>query len=80
MMRRAPIPGILFVSDLPSDCKKRDLLDIFHDYGPIENVEVVCSDDKFINYGRITFKYVVDAMNAADDLGDEELILGEPLK
>lgn len=77
MLKRAAVPGILFVSHLPSGCKKSDLTDILRDYGPIENVELV-SDD-FLTFARVTFTYVVDAMSAVDELV-EELILGEPLK
>lgn len=79
-MRRAPIPGILFLSDLPNDCKKSDILDIFLDFGPIEDVEIV-KDDDFLHFARVTFKFVVDAMAAVDELNSgEELILDQPLK
>lgn len=79
-MRRAPIPGILFLSHLPMVCKKSDILEIFLDYGPIEGVEIV-KDDDFLHFARVTFKFVVDAMAAVDDLdNEEELILGEPLR
>lgn len=79
MFRRAPIPGILFISDLPVECQKADLLDIFQYYGPIENVEIV-SEDELLHYARVTFNHVVDAMAAVMDLKDDDLILGEPLK
>lgn len=79
MFRRAPIPGILFISDLPKECKKSDVLDIFEYYGAIENVEIVSEDD-LLHYARVTFQFVVDAMTAIMDLNEDELILGEPLK
>jgi RNA recognition motif-containing protein len=62
------------------ECKKSDILEIFLDYGPIEGVEIV-KDDDFLHFARVTFKFVVDAMAAVDDLeNEEELILGEPLR
>lgn len=80
MMRRGKIPGILFIADLPSECKKSDILEILLDYGPIDDIELVKIED-VLHFARVSFRYVVDAMSAVDELqSGEESILGEPLK
>lgn len=79
-MRRGKIPGILFIADLPSECKKSDILEILLDYGPIDDIELVKIED-VLHFARVSFRYVVDAMSAVDELqSGEESILGEPLK
>lgn len=77
MLKRAAVPGVLFVSDVPSECQETDLSDLFRDYGPLTGIQLI--RDGVLSYARVYFEAVEDALAAVGDL-EEELFMGQPLR
>lgn len=76
-MKKVKVPGVLFVAEIPSDCEKATLEDIFKDYGPVSSIEI--TSDETVSFARITYEAVEDAFSAVADLEDLE-INGEPVR
>ncbi len=78
MLKRVKIPGVLFISELPPECKEDNLREILTDFGPISKIDV--SSDELVSYARITYESVEDAFSAMQELVDDLEILGEPVR
>ena len=56
----------VFVGNLPSDIRERELDDFFYKFGRIRDIEIIRNRDTPQTYGFVTFSDSRDARDACD--------------
>jgi RNA recognition motif-containing protein len=80
-MSLAATSTTLFLGDLSIFCKEEDLFNLFHPFGPIENIEIKRSEKNkpCLAYGFIKFAYQQSAEQAVQNINGA-LFLGRNIR